>query len=60
MQENGFLLGKVPLDWQKIKVALQDIGYKGWMQIEEATPPKTNIVESYKQNLVFLKEIFIG
>lgn len=58
MKENGSLLGKGPLDWQKIQVALQDIGYKGWMQIEGATPPKANIVESYKQNLQFLKEVF--
>ena len=58
MKENGFLLGKGSLDWQKIQAALHDIGYKGWMQIEGATPPKANILESYRQNLQFLKEVF--
>ncbi|MDB5279668.1 MAG: hypothetical protein JWR61_4623, partial [Ferruginibacter sp.] len=30
----------------------------GWMQIEWAMPEGANVVESYQQNLQFLKNIF--
>ncbi len=60
MKENGFLLGKGTLDWQAIGNAVYDSGYygDGWMQIEGATPDGADVVESYKHNLSFLKNIF--
>jgi sugar phosphate isomerase/epimerase len=60
MKENGFLLGKGTLDWQAIGNAVYDSGYygDGWMQIEGARPDGADIIESYKHNLRFLKNIF--
>lgn len=60
MKENGFLLGKGTLEWKRIAEALMEINYvgDGWMQIEGATPKNADIVESYRHNLKYLKEIF--
>jgi L-ribulose-5-phosphate 3-epimerase len=60
IKENGFLLGEGTLDWQAIGNAVYDSGYygDGWMQIEGAMPDGASIVESYKHNLRFLKNIF--
>jgi L-ribulose-5-phosphate 3-epimerase len=60
MKENGFLLGKGTLDWRQIGETLMEMGYvgDGWMQIEGATPKGADIVESYRYNLKFLKDIF--
>ena len=60
MKENGFLLGKGTLDWTDIGNAMYEAGYcgYGWMQIEGAKPDGTPLVESYKHNLQFLKNIY--
>ena len=60
MKENGFLLGSGTLDWQKIRDTIYEEGFygDGWMQIEGATPKGADIVESYKQNLAFLRSLF--
>jgi L-ribulose-5-phosphate 3-epimerase len=60
MKENGFLLGQGTLDWDLIGNALYDTNYygDGWMQIEWAQPDGADIVQSYKHNLQFLKNIF--
>lgn len=60
MKENGFLLGKGTLDWKRVAEALMEINYvgDGWMQIEGATPKGADIVESYRYNLKYLKEVF--
>ena len=60
MKENGLLLGTGTLDWKKICETLMEMEYygDGWMQIEWATPKNADIVESYKHNHTFLKELF--
>ena len=60
MKENGFLLGKGTLDWKRIGETLMEIDYvgEGWMQIEGAIPKDADIIESYRSNLKFLKDIF--
>ncbi|MGZ8558915.1 MAG: sugar phosphate isomerase/epimerase family protein [Chitinophagaceae bacterium] len=60
IKENGFLLGKGTLDWTAIGNAVYEAGYygDGWMQIEGANPDAAAVVESYKHNLQFLKNIF--
>ncbi|HZB11948.1 MAG TPA: sugar phosphate isomerase/epimerase family protein [Chryseolinea sp.] len=60
MKENGHLLGKGTLDWQKICQTLLAMEYvgNGWMQIEGATPKDADVIESYKHNLDFLKHSF--
>ena len=60
MKENGQLLGKGTLDWEKIcqtLIAMEYVG-NGWMQIEGATPKDADVIESYKHNQDFLKQSF--
>ncbi|MBI3853935.1 MAG: sugar phosphate isomerase/epimerase [Verrucomicrobia bacterium] len=58
MKENGALLGQGKVDFKKVRAALDDIGYRGAMQIEGAVPPGGKLVESYIRNRKFLREIF--
>jgi len=60
MKENGSLLRNGSMDWTRICDTLISMDYvgSGWMQIEGARPANSDIVESYKDNLAFLKEKF--
>jgi len=58
MKENGCLLGKGPVSFEKVREAINDIGYEGWMQIEGGLPPNANLVASYAANLKFLRGLF--
>jgi L-ribulose-5-phosphate 3-epimerase len=57
-KENGVLLGKGAIDFQQVRQAMDDIGYKGWLQIEGAVPPGATMLDSYKSNQAFLRSIF--
>ena len=39
-KENGSLLGQGKVDFHKVRASLDDIGYRGWVQIEGAVPPR--------------------
>jgi L-ribulose-5-phosphate 3-epimerase len=54
-KENGALLGQGKVDFKKVRAALDDIGYRGWIQIEGAVPRGTPMLESYRANLKFLR-----
>lgn len=58
LKENGALLGQGRIDFKKVRAALDDIGYRGPMQIEGAVPPGGKPVESYIANRKFLQGIF--
>jgi sugar phosphate isomerase/epimerase len=58
MKENGALLGQGKVDFRRVREAIEDIGYEGWMQIEGALPPKARMLESYVANRKFLQGIF--
>ncbi|MBI5388305.1 MAG: sugar phosphate isomerase/epimerase [Verrucomicrobia bacterium] len=58
MKENGYLLGQGKIDLVKVRAAIEDIGYEGWMQIEGAVPSKADLVTSYVANLKCLRELF--
>jgi L-ribulose-5-phosphate 3-epimerase len=58
MKENDALLGQGRVDFRKVRAAIDDIGYRGWMQIEGAIPPGGAMLESYKLNCRFLRNIF--
>lgn len=58
IKENGFRLGEGTMDWSRIARMVQDMDYTGWMQIEGATPPKADIVETYIHNRKFLQSTF--
>lgn len=57
-KENGALLGQGKVDFPKVRAALDDIGYSGWIQIEGALPAGADLVPSYRANLKFLREVF--
>ena len=56
-KENGALLGQGKVDFKKVRAALDDIGYTGWIQIEGAVPPGKPMLESYQANCRFMREI---
>jgi L-ribulose-5-phosphate 3-epimerase len=58
LKENGFLLGQGRVDFKKVRAAMDEIGYSGWMQIEGSVPPGAEILPSYKENCRFARETF--
>jgi sugar phosphate isomerase/epimerase len=56
-KENGALLGQGKVDFRKVREALDDIGYRGWVQIEGAVPPGGKMLESYQANCKFMRGI---
>jgi sugar phosphate isomerase/epimerase len=58
-KENGALLGQGKVDFRKVRAAMDDIGYSGWIQIEGAVPSGKAILESYQANLQFLRDTLL-
>ncbi len=60
MKENGTLLQNGTLSWEKIRDQIYEMGFygDGWMQLEWAHPNGADIVESYQQNLRYLRPLF--
>ena len=60
MKENGQLLGKGTMDWEKICNTLIEMDYygDGWMQIEWAMPQDADLIKSYRNNMQFLQSCF--
>ena len=58
LKENGALLGQGRIDFKKVRAAIDDIGYRGPMQIEGAVPPGGQLIESYIANRKFLLGLF--
>ena len=56
-KENGSLLGQGKVDFRKVRAALDDIDYQGWVQIEGAVPDGKPMLESYQANCKFLRGI---
>jgi sugar phosphate isomerase/epimerase len=57
-KENGALLGQGKIDFRKVRLAMDEIGYEGWIQIEGAVPPGGEILESYQANCKFMRTVF--
>ena len=58
LKENDYLLGKGQVDLTKVRQALDDIRYKGWLQIEGAIPKGQPMLESYVENNQTVRSIF--
>ena len=58
LKENGSLLGQGKVNFTKVREAIEDIGYEGWLQIENAVPPNADLIASYKANLKFARGLF--
>ena len=57
-KENGFLLGQGRIDFALVRKAMDDIGYTGWIQIEGAVPKGKTMLESYAENVRFMRATF--
>ncbi|HWQ93818.1 MAG TPA: sugar phosphate isomerase/epimerase family protein, partial [Clostridia bacterium] len=57
-KENGALLGRGKVDFQKVRAAMDAIDYRGWIQIEGAIPAGKPMLDAYKENCAFLRRIF--
>lgn len=57
-KDGKFMLGQGRIDFQKVRAALDDIQFSGWIQIEAAAPHE--LVADYQADLKFLKGIFPG
>ncbi len=55
-KDGNFMLGQGRIDFHKVRQAMDDIDYSGWIQIEAAAPH--SLVEDYRADLKFLKGIF--
>lgn len=55
-KDAGYMLGKGRVDFAKVRAAMDDINYRGWIQIEAAAP--NDLVSDYRAYAVFLKGIF--
>lgn len=56
-KENGSLLGQGKVDFKKVRAAMDDIGYSGWIQIEGAVPQGQPMLASYQANCKFLRGV---
>jgi sugar phosphate isomerase/epimerase len=54
-KENGALLGQGKVDFKRVREAMEDIDYRGWIQIEGAVPKDAAMLESYQANCKFLR-----
>jgi L-ribulose-5-phosphate 3-epimerase len=50
------LFGRGKIDFQKVRHAMDDIGYRGWIQIEGAKPLGLEV--SYRYNAMHLRSVF--
>lgn len=55
-KDGNFMLGQGRIDLHKVRQAMDDINYWGWIQIEAAAPH--SLVEDCRADLKFLKGIF--
>jgi len=57
-KENKTLLGKGEVDFARVKEALDEIGWSGWLIIEGAIGPGMTLKDSYVANQKFLRSLF--
>jgi len=57
-KENDSLLGKGRVDFVKVREAVNDIGWSGWLVLEGAMGKGMGVVESYTLNQKFLRSVF--
>ena len=55
-KDYSFIFGQGKVDFPRVRQAMDDIGYRGWIQIEGAQPH--GLKESYQQNAAYLRSVF--
>ena len=58
IKENGNLLGKGEIDFEKIKTLLEEMNYQGWLIIEGSTPKGMDREQATEQNADFTIQLF--
>jgi L-ribulose-5-phosphate 3-epimerase len=58
MKEVGYRLGEGNIDFPRVKKALGEINYSGWLVIESALPKGSDLLETYQHNNQYLRSIF--
>lgn len=59
LKENGHLLGKGQVDLVKVRQAMDDINYSGWIHMEGAVPAGQSILTSYVENNKTVRSLFV-
>ena len=59
MKEYGTLLGQGPIDFQKVKEAIDEIGYRGWLVIESSRVKGRSLRDCYTENQKYLRRVFL-
>ncbi|MHC4623413.1 MAG: sugar phosphate isomerase/epimerase family protein, partial [Planctomycetota bacterium] len=55
-KDYGNLFGQGKVDFAEVRRAMDDAGYRGWIQIEGSKP--LGLQESYRHNAEYLRSIF--
>jgi sugar phosphate isomerase/epimerase len=55
-KDGDFMLGQGRIDFRKVRAAMDDINFSGWIQIEAAAPHE--LVSDYQKHYNFLKGVF--
>jgi len=55
-KDGRYMLGEGPIDFRKVRKAIDEIGYSGWIVIEAARP--RGVIPDYTAHCKFLKGIF--
>ena len=58
MKERGRLLGQGEIDFPRVKEAIDQVGYHGWLIIESATVKDKTLVQCYQHNQKYLRSVF--
>lgn len=55
-KDYNFIFGQGKVDFAAVRKAMDDVGYRGWIQLEGASP--LGLIESYRQDRAYLKQVF--
>lgn len=58
IKENGFLIGQGKVDMTRVRQTLDEIGYRGWLQLEGAVPAGKSVMDSYAENIKAARQLF--
>ncbi len=58
IKENGFLIGQGKVDMKRVRQTLDEIGYRGWLQLEGAVPQGKPMMDSYLENIKAARQLF--
>jgi sugar phosphate isomerase/epimerase len=56
-KDGKFMLGQGRVDFTKVRQAVDEIGYTGWIQLESAAP--RDLVSDYREQAQFLRKHFV-